>query len=147
MFIMAVIDAALAAQSLVVAAESLGLGTCFIGGARNYPEKIADFLELPEKVFVTFGLTVGYPLTGAEQVKPRLPQANGVLHHEKYDLDYAPALAEYEAVMKNFNQTMPGREGRGWLAQTARRVGTPEALGAERPNIKKFLEKARLDLY
>jgi hypothetical protein len=146
MFIMSVIDSALAAQNLVNAAESLELGVCYIGGARNHPDALARLLELPSKVFVTFGLTIGYPLTKEEQVKPRLPQVHGILHFEKYDPDYTAALLEYEEVMREFNAGQPGREGRGWLAQTARRVGTAEALGAERPDIKKFLERAELDL-
>jgi hypothetical protein len=119
---------------------------CYIGGARNHPAKIAEFFDLPSRVFGVFGMTIGYPLTHAEEVKPRMPQTGGILHFEKYDPDYGPALAEYEETMKEFNDTMPGREGRGWLAQTAQRVGTPESLGAERPSIKQFLTEAELDL-
>ena len=146
MFVMAIVDAALAAQNLVTAAESLGLGTCYIGGARNHPKEISAFLDLPAKVFVVFGLTIGYPIRDADEVKPRLPQEHGILHHETYSADFHPALIRYEDAMKDFNSTMPGREGRGWLAQTARRVGTPEALGADRPKIKEFLTEIGMDL-
>ncbi len=55
------IDAALAAQNAVVALESLGLGTCYIGAIRNDPETVARELALPEGVFPVFGLTVGFP--------------------------------------------------------------------------------------
>ncbi len=80
------IDAALAAQNAVTAAESLGLGTVFIGALRNNPEEVAAELGLPPHVFAVFGLVVGHPHPDADaQIKPRLPRA-AVLHHEKYDL-------------------------------------------------------------
>ncbi|MDH6287022.1 nitroreductase [Rhodococcus opacus] len=80
------IDAALAAQNAVTAAESLGLGTVFIGALRNKPEEVAAELGLPPHVFAVFGLVVGQPHPDADaQIKPRLPRA-AVLHHEKYDL-------------------------------------------------------------
>ncbi|MFI6368121.1 NADPH-dependent oxidoreductase [Nocardia sp. NPDC050630] len=80
------IDAALAAQNAVVAAESLGLGTVYIGAIRNNPEQVAVELKLPDQVFAVFGLVVGHPDPKEDaRVKPRLPQP-AVLHHETYDL-------------------------------------------------------------
>lgn len=82
-----VIDAALAAQNAVTAAESLGLGTVYIGAIRNHPEEVARELGLPPHVFAVFGLVVGHPDPGVgSSVKPRLP-LSAVLHHERYDLD------------------------------------------------------------
>ncbi|AHK32084.1 CR(VI) reductase [Rhodococcus opacus PD630] len=70
----------------MTAAESLGLGTVFIGALRNKPEEVAAELGLPPHVFAVFGLVVGHPHPDADaQIKPRLPRA-AVLHHEKYDL-------------------------------------------------------------
>ena len=83
----ACIDAALAAQNAVVAAESLGLRTVYIGAMRNEPEKVADLLGLPPQCFVVFGLCVGYADQAARnEVKPRMPQAT-VLRHERYDAE------------------------------------------------------------
>lgn len=48
-----VIDAALAAQNAVAAAESLGLGTVGIGGMRNQPEAVAAELALPPRVIAS----------------------------------------------------------------------------------------------
>ena len=56
----ACIDAALAAQNAVVAAESLGLRTVYIGAMRNDPAQVHELLGLPQKAFVVFGLCVGY---------------------------------------------------------------------------------------
>ncbi|HJG23416.1 MULTISPECIES: nitroreductase family protein [Enterococcus] len=48
------IDASLAAQNMTVAAESMGLGVCYIGGIRDAIVEISDLLELPEYVFPVF---------------------------------------------------------------------------------------------
>src|SRR5579883_2014577 len=58
MFVTAVIDAALAAQNATIAAESLGLGTVYIGAMRNQPEAVAAELGLPPHTFAVFGLCV-----------------------------------------------------------------------------------------
>ena len=60
-FIVGVVDAALAAQSALIAAESLGLGAVYIGAMRNLPEQIAAELALPPHVFAVFGMSIGYP--------------------------------------------------------------------------------------
>lgn len=64
-FLMAVVDAALAAQNAVVAAESLALGTCYIGAIRNRSQEMAAELGLVPGTFATFGLCVGHPMPGA----------------------------------------------------------------------------------
>jgi nitroreductase len=84
-FLVACLDVALAAQNAVVAAESIGLGTVYIGAMRNDPERVSALLELPQQSFVVFGLCVGYATDqSAGEVKPRLPQSM-VVHHERYD--------------------------------------------------------------
>jgi nitroreductase len=95
-----VVDAALAAQSTLIAAESLGLGAVYIGAMRNLPEQIAAELGLPPHVFAVFGMSVGYPDPARETgVKPRLPQSV-VLHREQY-----PAAPRDEAI-DGYNATM-----------------------------------------
>ena len=84
-FLLAVVDAALAAQNAAIAFESLGLGCCYIGGFRNQPDEIAAELALPREAFALFGMTVGVPDPARPaSVKPRLPQA-AVLFCEQYD--------------------------------------------------------------
>jgi len=103
-FLVAAIDAALAAQNAVVAAESLGLSTVYIGALRNNPIEVAKVVGLPSGVFGVFGLCVGYAApTAANEVKPRLPQ-DVVLHHEVYDASNEPAhRAAYDALMGAFS--------------------------------------------
>ncbi len=65
-------DATYMAQNMVIAAESLGLGTCYIGAVPYYAEKIAEQFKLPQKVFPLVGLTVGYPAEDPP-TRPRYP--------------------------------------------------------------------------
>lgn len=58
-FLLAVIDATLFAQNLNLAFESLGYGTCYIGGLRTRLPDVDTLLEIPHGVFPLFGLCVG----------------------------------------------------------------------------------------
>ncbi len=61
-------DAALMAENMVIAAESLGLGSCFLGGVPYQAEAIIKKRKLPPRVFPLVGLAMGYP---AENPPPR----------------------------------------------------------------------------
>jgi nitroreductase len=61
-------DATLMAENMVIAAESLGLGSCFLGGAPYQAKNIIKKYNLPSRVFPLVGLTMGYP---AEDPPPR----------------------------------------------------------------------------
>ncbi len=65
----AVSDANIAAQNAVVAAESLGIGSCYIGDVMENCEQIRECLELPKYVFPAAMLVFGYP---TEQQKNRI---------------------------------------------------------------------------
>jgi nitroreductase len=111
----AAVDAALAAQNAVVAAESLGLGTVYIGALRNEPEAVAAVVGLPPHAAVVFGLVVGVedPERPAA-IKPRLPQA-AILHDGRYRLDeQRPAIAAYDEAARAF-QTSQGQDPVGWV--------------------------------
>ena len=128
MFVMATVDAALAAQNATIAAESLGLGTVYIGAMRNHPEKVASLLGLPPHTFAVFGLCVGYPESDAAAVKPRLPQS-AVLHHETYNLSTQDeAIAHYNEVMKAFYAEQQMHVTGDWAEHSVKRVASPQSL-------------------
>lgn len=129
MFTMATIDAALAAQNAVIAAESLGLGTVYIGAMRNKPLEVADALQLPPSVFAVFGLCVGYPESDiATAVKPRLPQS-AILHRETYKLaEQDEAIARYNQVMKDFYTQQQMNVPGDWSEHSVKRIATPQSL-------------------
>ena len=127
-FLVAVIDAALAAQNALAAAESLGLGGVYIGGMRNHPEAVAAELGLPPMAMVAFGLCIGYPeLSQPASVKPRLPQP-AVLHREQYDAGQeANSVASYDLAARHFQQEQ-GMAVQDWSAMIVGRLGTVSAL-------------------
>ena len=98
--LVASVDAALIAQNVVVAAESEGLGICYIGGIRNNPQEVSELLNLPEHVYPVFGLCLGYPDQDPE-VKPRLPLA-AILKQDAYD------DSDDEALVGSFDDTITG---------------------------------------
>ena len=61
-------DALIAAQNAVIAAEALGLGSCYIGDIMENYEVHKELLELPEYVFPIGMVVFGYP---TEQQKER----------------------------------------------------------------------------
>ncbi len=61
-------DAALMAENMVVAGESLGLGSCFLGNSPYRADKIQKQYKLPQGVFPLVELVMGYP---AEDYPPR----------------------------------------------------------------------------
>jgi len=75
-------DAAYMAENMVVAARSLGLGSCFLGAAPYRAEKIAEEYKLPSKVFPLVQLAVGYPAEDPPP-RPRYPM-DFVLFEDKY---------------------------------------------------------------
>jgi len=128
-FLMGVIDAALAAQNAVVAAEAMGLGTVYVGGMRNQPEEVAKVLGTPPNVFPVFGLVVGRPDPAKPAaIKPRLPQS-AVLHREQYQVpaDQTQEIGDYNEALRQFMRTHGMREV-DWSAQVVERLGSPEAL-------------------
>ncbi len=94
-FITASIDALIAAQNVAIAAESYGLGICYLGTTIYMADKIIDFLECPEGVVPITTIVIGYPDEKPE-LADRLP-LNGIVHNEKYkDYDNETIEAIYK---------------------------------------------------
>ena len=131
----AVSDAHLGAQNAVLAAESLGLGTVYIGTLRRDPAAVAEVLGLPPEVFAVIGISIGKPdPSRPTRIKPRLSQSV-VFHQETYhptdfsEIErYDQRLAELDAgsaVPESlWSRRTANRLSRaGSLAQAARRLG------------------------
>jgi nitroreductase len=126
-FVVALTDAAFAAQNCFVALESLGLGACYIGAMRNHPREVAEERGLPAGAFVVFGMTIGYPDPEvATGVKPRLPQSV-VLHRERYGLPSAADVKRYDETLREFRLDQLLSDI-AWSKQATRRVRGPESL-------------------
>lgn len=134
--VVSVIDTALFAQNVAVAAESKGYGICYIGGIRNNIAAVSELLELPHFVAPLFAMTIGVP-DRRNEVKPRLP-IETVLHENTYD------EAKYESLLKEYNDIMnayykkrsSNRKDATWTNDMARFLRKPR-----REHMKEFLEE------
>lgn len=138
--LVATTDVALFAQNIAVAAESVGLGICYIGGVRNAPEEISELLELPAGVAPMYGLTIGVPDEEVE-VKPRFP-IEAIVHENTYNTEkYAALIPAYDEAMKNYYQTRGSNQKNAtWSESMAAFLGEPR-----RPYMKDFLQKRGFD--
>ncbi len=66
-------DACIAAQNAVVAAQSLGIGACYIGDVMENKEAQCELLGLPEYVFPAAMVVFGYP-TAQQLERPKPPR-------------------------------------------------------------------------
>lgn len=127
-FLVAAIDAALAAQNAVVAAESLGLSTVYIGAMRNNVVRVAELLGLPPQAMCVFGLCVGYAKPGAvSAVKSRLPQ-EAIVHRERYDTSRESALRKaYDAELAKYSKQFEMAQYT-WTERVLNRLGPVKSL-------------------
>jgi len=95
-------DAIIAAQNTVVAAESLGIGSCYIGDIIERHDEVTSLLKLPDYTFPACMLVYGYPtLQQEEREKPRRFQARDLVYENEYKLKTA---AQYEQMYKGQNE-------------------------------------------
>ncbi|SES33393.1 oxygen-insensitive NADPH nitroreductase [Salisediminibacterium halotolerans] len=129
-FMVAVIDASLAAQNAAVAAESMSLGICYIGGIRNQLQEVSDLLQCPEHVLPLFGLAVGTPSADTD-LKPRLPMEN-IYHENLYNDDSAKWMNELraynETIADYYEKRSGGTRRDTWSGQISRMLATPKRL-------------------
>jgi len=116
-FLTASIDCALFAQNVLIGAESLGLGGCFIGAIRNRINDVDKLLRLPDLVYPLFGLCLGYPAQDPE-VKPRLP-LQVVLKQERYeDSSDIAFINHYDiSVSQYYKKRTAGIKDNSWSEQ------------------------------
>ena len=110
---LAVTDTAIAAQNAVVAAESMGIGSCYIGDIMENAEIHKEILHLPEYVFPAVMLVFGYPTKQQqEREKPKRVSLSHIVHKNGYRIMDATERKEmwcekaqaisYEEWMKRF---------------------------------------------
>lgn len=119
-------DASLMAENMVIAAESLGLRSCFLGGAPYRAEEIAEEYGLPKRVFPLVQLVVGYPAEDPPS-RPRYP-VGFVLFEDKYPEFSEETVSE---AMKEMDE--------GYLAQDYyRKAGLKISLAGNRRETHTF---------
>ena len=116
-------DALLAAQNVVVAAESMGLGTVYLGSILADPRLVVDALELPELTFPILGLLVGHPDQEPEQ-KPRLPLSVLTAENTYPRVEsYTEALADYDREVTQYYDLRSGSRLESFTHLVANGIG------------------------
>jgi len=94
-FLMGIQLTGIVGQAICVAADALGLGSCYVGTALAKAGEVAEFLELPQGVFPGVLISIGYP---AEEISTRKKhRLNTLLHEERHrDLPDEELLAAYK---------------------------------------------------
>lgn len=137
-FLVATVDATLAAQNMAIAAESMGLGICYIGGIRNNLAKVSELLHIPNYATPLFGLTIGHPTTSSEP-KPRF-SADIVYHENKYKPQNMEDFKKYDVTIRDYYEARTGgKRVEGWTDQIERGLRH-----ATRQDIKAFLASKNL---
>ncbi|MBW4935373.1 oxygen-insensitive NADPH nitroreductase [Marinobacter sp. F4206] len=133
--VVASVDTALMAQNVAIAAESEGLGLCYIGGIRNNPAEISSILRLPDHVYPVFGLCLGYPDQDPE-VKPRLP-VETILKEDYYqDGQDQQQVESFDTTMNDYyRERTGGNKDTTWSEQLK-----PLFTTKLRPHMKDFLK-------
>ena len=115
------VDAALAGQNTLLAAESLGYGGVIIGLVRYKSVEIAELFNLPDYTYPVFGIALGVP-NQKHDVKPRLPLEN-VVFEEEYQEQTAEAIEVYDRVQTEY---AGARVTTTWSQRLAEQFGQPE---------------------
>ena len=95
-------DAIIAAQNAVVAAHSLGLGSCYIGDITENYEYHRELLKLPKYVVPAAMLCFGYPTQQQlERPKPLRHPVEALVHENGYDMEKAQKMPQMLAVQQD----------------------------------------------
>ncbi len=116
--LLAMADALIAAQNLAVAAESLGLGSCYIGDITENFEYHRELLRLPPYAVPACMLVLGYP-TAQQQSRPKPPRfsVSDIVHENAYNAEKAARMDD----MLRERQDMGLLDFEDWLDHFCRR--------------------------
>ena len=139
----AVIDAAMAMQCFITAAEAVGMGCAAISEVRDNIGPVSQILALPQGVFPIAGLTAGWP-SEPGYVNQRL-EPDIVVHRDRYDeTELAQQVDEYDRRRHAIFAIPPGRQIQTekygvadyypWSENVARQLSMEE-----RPDLPEFL--------
>lgn len=149
-FMNGVMDATLAMQAFMTAAESVGLGCCPISQVRNRLPLMRDLCDIPPGVFPIAGMCVGWPSTPGF-ISMRIPPSV-VVHRNKYDdTNLEAEIDAYDKRRHEIYQIPPEKQRHvdkygaldfcGWSENVTRQLSLPERAG-----FKEFLKGHGYDL-
>ena len=108
---------------MVVAAESMGLGTVYLGSILADPRAIVQALELPELTFPVLGLLVGHPDQEPGQ-KPRMPLSVMTAKNTYPRVEsYTETLADYDREVTEYYDLRSGSRLESFTHLVATNIG------------------------
>lgn len=149
-FMNAAVDAAIAFETFLIAAESAGLGCCGLSAVRIQIENTAEVLDLPDGVFPVAGMAVGWPDDSRGDdiaaTSMRLPP-EVVVHRDRYDdSGLEQAVEAYDRRRFERQPILPEKQRHTdkygaleycpWSENVTRQLSLPE-----RANFRAFLAK------
>lgn len=131
--IVGAVDAAIMAQNLLLAAESLGLGGVYLGSIRNDIKRMGELLKLPQGVVPLFGMALGHP-DQDPAMRPRLPM-DLVVSTNQYEPADKAALDSYNQTVADY-YTSRGQAGSDWVQTVKNYLDKPV-----RPEVLPYLNQ------
>ena len=128
------VDAALAGQNAMLAAESLGYGGVFIGMIRHSALAVAEVFALPDYTYPVFCIALGVP-NQHFPVKPRL-NLDSFVFQEEYQEQSVEAIQVHDAVQTEY---AGARQTELWSERLVNQFKQEE-----QPETKAVLEKHKL---
>jgi nitroreductase len=148
-FMNGAVDAAIAFETFLLAAESVGLGCCGLSAVRFQIDKTSEVLGLPDGVFPVAGMAVGWPDDKRDRyditaTSMRLPP-DVVVHRDRYDdTDLEAAIESYDQRRFQRQPILPEKQRHiekygaldfcPWSENVTRQLSLPE-----RPGFRDFL--------
>ncbi len=132
---LAISDANIAAQNAVVCAQSLGIGSCYIGDIMENYEGVRELLALPKQVFPACMLVFGHPTEG-QKSRPLLPRIDSryVVFEDCYrelSADELRAALEHKSGVREYHD---------WLSAFLTRKYNSDFSVEMSRSVKKYLE-------
>lgn len=135
---LAVCDTLIAAQNAVTAAESLGIGSCYIGDVMENCEIHRELLALPDYVFPAAMVVFGYP-TAQQQARPKPGRVamEHIVHENTYRRMDARELETMLAPKSGANSY------ENWLRAFCRRKYNSDFSREMTRSVERYLERFR----
>jgi nitroreductase len=128
-------DALIASQNTVVAAESLGIGSCYIGDIMENCEQIRELLDLPEYVYPACMVVYGYPTEQQKQrIKPLRFKLEDIVCENRY------VRKDESSLRKMFSKEAPDGDLERWASAFCKRKYNSDFSIEMTRSMKKYLE-------
>lgn len=137
---LAAADSFIAAQNAVTAAQSMGIGSCYIGDIMEQCEEHRRLLNLPEYVFPAAMLVFGYPTEQqAGRPKPERCRLEDIVHENTY------RQKSGEKLRRMFDMQHPPGGFEDWIGKFCARKYNSDFSGEMSRSVEKYLEAFRTE--